>query len=65
MTSKKVQCTVDKYTDFVISGLIGIKGTSKADVTSYILKAWIDQNAGLLKDFELSVPDWKERLAND
>ncbi len=55
----KIQSNAEEYTNFVLEGLINIKGTSKSDVISYILKSWIDDNAKLLSEMELSVKDWK------
>lgn len=58
--SYKVQSNVESYSNFVLEGLIGIKGTSKSDSVSYIIKSWIDANAQLLSEWQLSVKDWKK-----
>lgn len=57
----KIQSVVDDYTNFVIDGLIGIKGRSRSDVLSHVVKSWIERNAELLREYDLSVQDWKNR----
>ena len=62
MTEKKpnkIQANIEDYTNFVIEGLIGIKGTSKSDVVSYIIKEWISINSNLLTEMDLSVRSWR------
>ena len=61
----KVQCTIDQYTDFVIDGLITVKGTSRSDVASYILKSWIDMNISLLTEYQLSYSHWSDAKENE
>ncbi len=56
----KVQSSVEEYTNFVLTGLIGIKGTSKSHVISFIIKSWITANSELLENYGLSVKDWKK-----
>ncbi len=56
----KIQSSVEEYTNFVLEGLIGNKGTSKSDAVSYIIKSWIDNNTHLLKEWGLSYKDFKE-----
>ena len=56
----KIQSNVEEYSNFIIEGLIGTKGTSKSDVVSYIMKSWIDNNIPLLKEYDLSFRDFKE-----
>ncbi len=65
MTEKKkpfkVQTNIEDYTNFVIEGLVGIKGTSKSDVVSYIIKEWISNNYSLLDEMDISVKNWKAK----
>jgi hypothetical protein len=55
----KIQANIEDYTNFVIEGLIGIKGTSKSDVVSCIIKEWITTNFNLLTEMDLSVRNWR------
>ena len=57
----KAQASVEAYTHYVLKGLVGIKGTSISDVVSHILRTWIDQNRDLLKEYDLSVQDWRKQ----
>ena len=57
----KAQATVEAYTYFVIKGLVGIKGTSISDVVSHFIRTWIEQNHELLKEYELTVQDWRNQ----
>lgn len=58
-SSFKIQGSADEYTMFVINGLIGINGKTKADVVTTLLRLWMHDNADYLKECGLSVKDWK------
>ncbi len=53
--SQKVQVSVDRYTFHVLERLIGIKGTSVADVASFILKDWIGDHFQELERYKITV----------
>ena len=50
----------EEYTEYVIQQLIGIKGKSKSDVASFILKDWIGDHQDELDKMEISVQKAKK-----
>jgi len=59
ISSYKVQSSVDAYTNFVLNGLVGSKGTSVSNVVSYIIKSWIENNDEQITSNKLTIADWK------
>ena len=55
----KLQIYTEKYTKYVIGGLVGIKGKSESDVANYILKEWIGDHLDELKEYGISVKNAK------
>jgi hypothetical protein len=53
--SHKVQPSVDAFTYHVLNELVGIKGTSVADVASFILKDWIGDHLDELERYKIRV----------
>ena len=53
----RVNAWVDAYTDWVISNLVGYKGTSRTDVASTLLREWITANKGELERLGLWPPE--------
>ena len=60
--SYKVQPSVDQYTYHVLDKLIGIKGTSVADVASFILRDWIGDHVEELEKYKITVERRKGKL---
>jgi hypothetical protein len=56
----KIQANVENYTNYVVEKLIGIEGTSKSDVVSFIMKDWIKHNQDFLEKSKCGVMHWRE-----
>jgi hypothetical protein len=52
-----VNAWVDAYTSWVISNLVGYKGTSRTDVATTLLREWITANRGELERLGLWPPE--------
>ena len=44
----------EPYTKFVIRSLVGIKGKSESEVTSFILKDWMSDKMDELRDYGIT-----------
>lgn len=51
----KMQATLKGYTAWVIEKLTSIKRQTPADVTSYILERWVDENAKFLEQYGITL----------
>ena len=56
----KIQTYVEGYTSYVLDMLIEIKGKSKSDVASFIIKDWIGDHKDELAEYGITVIDWKK-----
>jgi hypothetical protein len=54
----KLQASVEDFTNYVVHGLVGIKGRSAADVTAFILKDWIGDHQDELARYGIDVASW-------
>lgn len=55
----KVQTTVASYPYYVITSLIGIKGTNLSAVLDFIILDWIGKNQAELEGYEITFSGWK------
>jgi hypothetical protein len=60
--SFRIQPTLDRYTYHVLEQLVGIKGTSIADVANFILKDWIGDHLDELERYKITVERKKGKL---
>lgn len=55
----KVQTNAPSYPYFVITSLVGIKGTNRSAVLDFIILDWINKNRAELETYEITVSAWK------
>lgn len=58
--SHKLQASVEGFTFYAVTRLIGIKGRSSADVTGFIIKDWIRDHQEELAGYGIDVATWRK-----
>lgn len=57
----KIQAYVEGYSCYVLDELIEIKGKSRSDVASFIIKDWIGDHKDELSEYGITVKEWKKQ----